>query len=105
AREIVVGADGTHGLIAVHFGHHDVHEHDGQIVGRFKHLDRLAPGGGGQNLHAAALQNAAQGEDVANVVVHHQHAFADQVIVGAVQALEHLLLRRGQIGHDAVEEE
>ena len=58
-----------------------------------------------QHGHAAALENAAEGEDVAHVVVHDQHLFADQRIVGAVQAIEHFLFFARQVGDDAMQEQ
>ena len=70
-----------------------------------EHVDRLAAGAGGQHLHAAPLEHAGQREDVAHVVVDDQHRLADQVLVRAVQPLEHLLLLGRQVGDDAVQEE
>ena len=67
--------------------------------------DRLVAGRRGQHLHAAPLEHAAQREDVAGVVVDQQHRLADQILVGAVQPLEHPLLVGGQVGDDAVQEQ
>ena len=44
--------------------------------------ERLPAGGGGQHLHVAAFQRARQREDVARVVVDHQHGAAGQHLVG-----------------------
>ncbi len=49
-------------------------------------------------------RTGTQGEDVADVVVHHKHGLALQVIVRAVQSLQHLLLGGGQVGNDTVQE-
>ena len=68
-------------------------------------VDGFAAGAGGQHRHSAALQHAAEGEDVAHVVVHHQHFLADQRVVGTVQPVEHLLLLRRQVGDDAMQEQ
>ena len=46
-----------------------------------------------------------QREDVARVVVDDQHLAAAQHLVRAVQPLEHLPLRLGQVGDDAVQEQ
>ena len=54
--------------------------------------------------HPAALENARQREDVAHVVVDDEHQLALQVVVGAVQPLEHPLLLGRQLGDDAVQE-
>ena len=72
---------------------------------RLEQVDRLAAGRRRQHLHAAPLQHAAQREDVARVVVDEQHRLADQILVGAVQPLEHALLFGGQVGDDAVQEQ
>ena len=59
----------------------------------------------GVHSHASPLEHAAQREDVADVVVHHEHGLADEILVRAVQALEHLLLLGWQIRKDAVQEQ
>ena len=68
-------------------------------------LDRLLAGGRGQHAHAAALEHAAQREDVARIVVDEQHRAADQVLVGAVQPLQHPLLLGRQVGDHPVQEQ
>ncbi len=98
-------ADHLHRLIAVHLRHHDVHQHDREVRRRFDERDRLAAGRRGQHLHAAPFEHAAQREDVARVVVDQQHRPADQVLVGAVQPLDHALLVVRQVGDDAVQEQ
>ena len=70
-----------------------------------QHGDRLVPGVRREHLHPAPLEHAAQREDVAHVVVDDEHRLADQIFVGAVQALEHLLLVRRQVGDHAVQEQ
>ena len=56
-------------------------------------------------MHAAAFQHARQREDIARIVVDQQHRAADQILVGAVQPLEHALLFGRQFGDDAVQEQ
>ena len=68
-------------------------------------VDRLAAVGRADHLHLLVLEQRGQREDVARVVVDDQHLAAAQRLVGAVQALEHLLLRRRQVGDDAVQEQ
>ena len=63
------------------------------------------PGRRRQHAHAAPLERARQREDVARVVVDHQHGAAGQHLVGAVQALQHALLVLGQVLGDLVQEE
>ena len=97
--------DLLHRLVAVHLRHHHVHQDDGDTGRVLEQLDRLEAGAGGEHLHAAALEHAAEREDVADVVVDHQHLPPDQVIIGSVQALEQCLLLGRQVGDHAVEEE
>ncbi len=71
----------------------------------FDVLDGLVAGRRGQDPHPAPLQHAAQREDVAGVVVDQQNGSIDEILVGAVQPLQHALLFGRQVGHDAVQEE
>ena len=68
-------------------------------------LDRLLAGAGGDDVHAVALEHARQREDVAHVVVDHQHALVAQRFVGFVQALHHASLGRRQFGDHAMQEQ
>ena len=68
-------------------------------------VDGLAAGAGGKHVHSAALENAAEGEDVAHVVVDDQHLLAHQLLVGAMQPIQHVLLFARQIGDHAVQEQ
>ena len=68
-------------------------------------LDRLPAVGGAEHLHLLVLEHRGQREDVARVIVHHQHLAAAQHFVRAVQPLEHLPLRFRQVGDHAVEEQ
>ena len=61
--------DHLHGFIAIHLGHHDVHQYDGDIRGRFELGDCLPSRSGGDHGHAAALNHAAEGKDIAHVVI------------------------------------
>ena len=61
--------------------------------------------GRADHLHLLVLEQRGQREDVARVVVDHQHLAAAQHFVGAVQPLEHRLLLRRQVGDDAVQEQ
>ena len=60
---------------------------------------------GVDDLHAVRLEHAGEREDVAHVVVDHQHLLAGEHRVGVVQLLEHLPLLAGQLGLDAVQEQ
>ena len=61
------------GLVAIHFGHHDVHQDDGDVRRRLDQRHRFCAGGGGEHLHAAAFERCSKREDVAHIVVHHEH--------------------------------
>ena len=68
-------------------------------------FDRFAPVVAAKNAHAASLEHAREREDVASVVVDEQGRLPNQILVGASEPLEHLLLLDGKIGDDAVQEE
>ena len=52
-------ADHLHRLVAVHFRHHNVHQHNRQIRRGFENADGFAAGAGGEYRHAAAFEHAA----------------------------------------------
>ena len=68
-------------------------------------LDGLAAVGRADHLHFLVLEQRRQGEDVARVVVDHEHLAAAQHLLGVVQPFQHGLLLRGQVGDDAVQEQ
>jgi len=103
--ESLLVSDFTHGLIAIHFRHHDVHQHDRQVRRRFDECNRFVAGGRGQDVHTAPLQHTAQGEDVSGVVVNEKHRLADEILVRVVQAIEHALLVGGQVRHHPMQEQ
>ena len=53
-----IAANVLDGFVAVHFGHHDVHQDDGDFRRLLEQFDRLAAIGGGEDLHATPLQHA-----------------------------------------------
>ena len=63
------------------------------------------PGAGREHRHPTSFQNTAQREDVANVIVHNQHLLSDKRLIGSMQAVEHPLLLRRQVGNHAMQEE
>ena len=67
--------------------------------------DGFASSAGGQDRHAATFQHAGEGEDIADVVVDDEHLAAEKRFVGLVQAVEHALLVRRQVGHHAMQEQ
>src|SRR5262249_39800767 len=103
--ELRILPDLLHRLIAVHLRHHDVHQDNGDVRIGFDVLDGLVASRRTQNLHAAPLEHAAQREDVAGIVVDQQNGAVDEILVGAVEPLEHALLFRRKVCYDAVEEE
>ena len=97
--------DRPHRLVAVHLGHHDVHEHHVYLGIVLQPGDAVPAAFGVDHLHFAALEERGQREDVADVVVHHQRGAAGQGRIGAVQLLQHPPLRLGQSGRNPVEEQ
>src|SRR6185295_10082529 len=78
-------ADLTHGLHAVHFRHHDVHEHDVDLLLLLQDLDGIASVVGGEDDHVVLFEHGRKGEDVPHVIVHDQHAPAAEQPVGGAQ--------------------
>ncbi len=72
---------------------------------RVEQGDRVIAGGRRQHAHAAAFQHAAEREDVARIVVDEEHRLADEILVRAVQLLEHALFFRRQIADHAMQEQ
>ena len=62
-------------------------------------------GGGGQDLHAAALQHADSAKMLRASSSTRSTVRPTRVLVGLMQPLEHALLFRGQVGDDAVQEQ
>ncbi len=64
-------------------------------------VDAGAPVFGVQHLNLMALQDAGQGEDVAHVVVHDEHAATRQFVIHLPEPLqfEPLVLRQRGFGH------
>ena len=94
----------AHGLVAVHFRHHDIHQNDRYVRSGFEKSNRFAPGSSGQNCHPATFQDAAERKNISDIIVDHQHLLANQCLIGAVQAIEHVLFFRGKVGNDSVQE-
>ena len=97
--------DRPHRLVAVHLGHHHVHQHDVDVRRLLQPGDAFPAALGVDHLHLAPLEERGQREDVADVVVHDQHRAAGQRRVGAVELLQHPPLRLRQVGGDPVEEQ
>ena len=64
--------------------------------------DRLAPGRRGEHVHAAALEHAAQREDVAHVVVADEDPAAFEDLLAIARLLEQPLPIRRQLELDLV---
>ena len=83
-------ADRPRRLVAVHLGHHDVHQDEVDVgVGLAAPRAPSRPFSAKTHVHPVRLQRARQREDVAHVVVDDQHLAARQHGVGLVQLLEH----------------
>src|SRR6476620_6111375 len=57
-------ADLAHGLVPVHLGHHDVHQHHREVGGALDDLDGIAAVGGRQHVDLVVLQDRGEREDV-----------------------------------------
>ncbi len=67
--------------------------------------DRLAAGRRREHFHAAPFEYAAQGKDIARVIVDQQHRTPDQIFIRTVQALEHALLGLRQVSDNPMQEQ
>ena len=95
-----------HRLVAVHLRHHDVHQHDRRrpawsraaaIASRpVLAVSTFMPRRSSTLLSAKMLRTSSSTTST---------DLADQVLVGAVQPLEHVLLLRRQVGDHAVQEQ
>ena len=72
-------ADLLHGLVAVHFRHHDVDQRDIDARRLLEDEDAVLSPLGVEHLHIVALQNARQREDVADVVIDDEHLGAGEL--------------------------
>src|SRR6516164_2865131 len=86
--ELVVAADAPHGLVAIHLRHHDVHQHQRQIVRALDEVDGFLPVGSSDHLHVVTLEQTVEREDVADVVIDHQHLAPAQGLIALVQRLD-----------------
>ena len=99
------GADAPGRFVAVHLGHHDVHQHDLDVgIGR-QLVEGLLPVLGVDDLHLVLLEDGGDREQVARVVVDQQHLLAHQA--GSVAVSRRSISRFGgrQLGLDAVQEQ
>ena len=92
-------------LVAVHFRHHDVHQHDAQIGIILDDFNRLPPVRRADDFHLVIFQNRRERKNVSRIVVHHERLAPAQRLVGIVQPREHLLFRFRQTRHDAMQEQ
>ena len=95
----------THRLVSIHIGHHDVHQDYVQVPIVLDHLDGVLTAGGAYHVHVLVFEQGCEREDVAGVVIDHQHFAAAQNFHRAMQPFQHGLLLRRQIGDDPVEEQ
>src|SRR5687768_1442259 len=95
--------DLLHRFEAVHTRHHDVHQYsvDTRLV--TQHVDPVAAVLRVDDLHVLPFEHAGEGEDVADVVVDHEHLFALKPRVGEIDPLYHVLLRFAQVRNVTVQ--
>ena len=92
-------------FIAVHSRHHDVREQD-VYAGVFgQKVQRLFPILGGEYRQAALLEQSAQGEDVAQVVIDQQHFLAGKQGFAVMNGRHHFARALGQVAGAAMQEQ
>ena len=69
---LLVRADGPDGVVAVHDGHHDVHQDDVDVRPAIETSRRLRPGLHDRHLRACLFEKGRERVEVAGVVVDHQ---------------------------------
>src|SRR6185437_3042339 len=96
-REPVHPPDRRHRRIAVHLRHHDVHQHQVDVVGAFEYVDTLAAVLRVADRESALFQHTGEGEDVAHVVVHDENGLtveasceALRLVTSRITPAEHL---------------
>ncbi len=99
------GADGPHRFVAVHIRHHDIHEHGVEVRLALEQFDSRAAVLDVAHGEIPFLQDAGEGEDVADIVVDHQQLAAGEHEVVGANGAERLLLRKGKVIFGAVEQQ
>ncbi len=97
--------DRPHGFVAVHLRHHDVHQHQIDVRRLLQQLDAGAAIFGVHHFQIVIFQQTGERENIANVVVHHQHLLAEQRQVGFAQLFQDPALLRRQIGFGAMQQQ
>src|SRR5579875_2323808 len=102
--EAAVGADCLNRLVAVHLGHHDVHEHDVDVGRLLQGLQGVLAGLRVDDVHVVSLKGAGHRENVPHVVIDDENFSAREDRVHVPGALQDLPLLLGQIGLHPVQE-
>lgn len=89
-------ADLAHGFVAVHLGHHEVHEHEAESGRLLDQINGAAAAGRGEHFHSIVLQHGSEGEDVAGVVIDDEHFAPAQCFVGHVRVWRSVEPPRGR---------
>src|SRR5690606_768382 len=100
SRNLTYFADGLH---AIHFGHHDIHEHELDIGLGLEHANRDAAIVGRYHLHRMLFEDRRQREDVAHVVVYDQNPTSAQNVGRSVQLVKRFATTIRELRHVAVE--
>ena len=74
-------ADGPHGLEPVHFGHHDIHQHQLDVGVGPESLNALPAVLRQRQVHLVGFEGAGEREDVAQIVVDYEDLPARQFLV------------------------
>ncbi len=78
AAKRAIGADAPHRLVAIHLGHHHVHQDEIDLGVALQRLERVVPVLGVEHAHALGLEGARHRVDVAHVVVDHEDRAAGE---------------------------
>src|SRR3954465_6338024 len=88
--------DGPSGVEPIELRHHDVHQNDVDIRRVMEDLNRIPSGLRREYMHIIPLQHARKSENVADIVVHDQHALAIEHRVVFMKLLQDFALLVGE---------
>ena len=103
--EARLGANLLHRLIAIHFRHHNIHQHEVNIRARVQLLQRLFAVLRHENIHAFAFHDARQGKNVPHIIINNQHGFFVKHLLFIMQHPNFFLEMLRQFGFNAVQKE
>ncbi len=97
--------NGAHGLVTVHFRHHDIHQHQVDLRPPAQQFDASPSVFRVHHVQVVLLQQTGKREDIAHVVIHYQDRLPAQSGIGAAEVLQNAALCRSEIGLGAVDQQ